>query len=537
MLRRLIFTISFLFLFVLNVFSQKDSLSILFGEANRYLDLKESIIDAKTKKITTYKDSLKTFADRKHLKEEFRVLVKISKEYEYFIYDSAFHYANRAIQLAYQLKNKAKIAEAKSNISLVMLLKGLYKETIDTLNTINPYDLDLEKRVDFYSVAYRTYFDLSNSRWGYFAPKYKKIGGLYVKRIIEEGNPDTFEYVLAQALKSLNNFENQRAISLFNKLLNDFDLNPHQAAISHCCVGIGYIRIGEKEQAKLHLLRAIIADIQSATMETLATKVLAELLFHEGDLQKANKYIEEAQKDARFFGSNVRRLEISYIQPDIEAAVLDQVEKEKELVFSVSIIISLLSLIIIAFAVIFFRQLQELKRARKEILESNNNLRIVNENLREVSKIKEEYVGYYFNFSSQFIEKLEGMKKAISRQLMTKQYDAIDTELKQYNSKRERQNLFEDFDRIFLKLFPDFVNRFNKMFDEKDHINLKDAHSLNTDLRIFALIRLGVNDNEKIASILNFSVNTIYTYKTKIKNRSLVANEDFEGKIMEIKSV
>lgn len=97
--------------------------------------------------------------------------------------------------------------------------------------------------------------------------------------------------------------------------------------------------------------------------------------------------------------------------------------------------------------------------------------------------------------------------------------------------------LFEDFDRIFLKLFPDFVKRFNLLFEESERIILKDSHCLNTDLRIFALIRLGVNDNEKIASILNFSVNTIYTYKTKIKNRSLISNDEFEAKIMEIKSV
>ena len=120
---------------------------------------------------------------------------------------------------------------------------------------------------------------------------------------------------------------------------------------------------------------------------------------------------------------------------------------------------------------------------------------------------------------------------------MTKQYDAIEMELKNYNSKKERQRLFEDFDRIFLKLFPDFVNRFNQLFDSKNQIVLKESQSMNTDLRIFALIRLGISDNEKIASILNFSVNTIYTYKTKIKNRSLISNDDFEDEIMAIKSV
>ncbi|WP_372645489.1 DUF6377 domain-containing protein, partial [Ancylomarina sp.] len=126
---------------------------------------------------------------------------------------------------------------------------------------------------------------------------------------------------------------------------------------------------------------------------------------------------------------------------------------------------------------------------------------------------------------------------SISRQLITKSYDNIEQELKKYNSKKERARLFEDFDRIFLKLFPDFIQRFNQLFDEKDRIFLKDHLSLNTDLRIFALIRIGVADSEKIASILNLSVNTIYTYKTKIRNRSIYPNEEFDLKVMAIKSV
>ncbi|RUT79705.1 DUF6377 domain-containing protein [Ancylomarina longa] len=516
--------------------AQNDTLAQQFEKTNRYLHLKDSIIRQKKLDINVFRDSLK-IANPKNKKEEFRLLLQLSKQYEYFVYDSAFQYANRAINIAYQLKDEEKIAEAKTRLSLILLLKGLYKETIDSLQSINPYVLQAKKRVEFYSVAYRAYYDLSNSRWGYFAPKYLKIGNSYVRKIEEEGDPDSFDYLLARALKSLNNLENDKAINLYKELVYHHNLNPHQAAISNCGLGIAYIRLHEKEKAKYHLLKAAVGDIQSVTMETLAAKVLAEVLFHEGDLEKANKFIAEAQKDAGYYGSNARRLEISYIKPDIEAAVLKKVVKEKDLVLSVSIIVSLLTLIIVAFAIIIYRQLRELRKARKVIMESNRSLRQVNDQLREVSKIKEEYVGYYFNFSSQFIERMDAMRKAISRQLLTKQYDTIEHELRQYNAKKERQNLFQDFDRIFLKLFPDFVNRYNLLFEDKDRIQLKDSNCLNTDLRIFALIRLGIIDNEKIASILNFSVNTIYTYKTKIKNRSLVPNEDFDSKIMEIKSV
>jgi hypothetical protein len=534
---------TFIFTFLISLlsfqasFGQADSLGFQFSETNRYIQLKDSIVQVKKNKIALLTDSLRHSNFENEKSDEYRLLVKLTKEYEYFVYDSAFHYGNLALRTAYNINDAFKIAEAKSNISLVLLLKGLYKETIDSLQTIDPMVLDQKKRIEFYSVAYRAYYDLSNSRWGYYAPKYREIGNKYVQKIVEEGDTNSFEYLLALALKGQNNNANYDVRKYCLQLIKENQLTAHQVAITNCILGISYLKLKEKDKAKYHLCKAVVGDIQSTTKETLAARVLAELLFHDGDLEKANKFITEAKKDADFYGSNARQLEISFIQPNIEAAVFKELEKEKDLVSNISVIVSIFALLLISFSFIIYRQVRQLKRARKEILESNNNLRKLNDTLREVSKIKEEYVGYYFNFSSQFIEKLEGMKKAISRQLMTKQYDAIELELKQYNSKKERENLFEDFDRIFLKLFPDFVNRFNQLFEMKDRIILKDLQCLNTDLRIFALIRLGISDNEKIASILNFSVNTIYTYKTKIKNRSLVQNDDFDQKIMAIKSV
>ncbi|PXX95419.1 transcriptional regulator [Marinifilum breve] len=517
--------------------AQRDSLENLFVEAEHYLELRDSIIDARKIRLAIFTDSLKKYEEEKNYNEEYRLANILTKEYESFVYDSAFYYATRSIKLAYKLKSKPKIAEAKSNLSLILLLKGLFKETIDTLETINYKFLEGEDRIRYYSVAYRSYYDLSNSRWGYYQPKYRELGHQYCEKIFQEGDPSSFDYLLAKALSSLISDKNNEAISYYTQLVNEHDLNDHEQAICNCGLGIAYSRFFENEKAQYYLLKATINDIKSATTETVAAKVLAELLYYDGSVERAYQFIEHAQNDANFFGSNARRLEISYIKPDIEAAMLSKVEKQKDFMFYVSIVVLGFAVLIILFGAIVFRQLREIKKARKEALIANKNLQEVNDMLREVSRIKEEYVGYYFNFSSQFIEKLEAFKKAISRQLLTKQYDAIEMELKNYNSKKERQNLFEDFDRIFLKLFPDFVNRFNMLFKDEDKVCLKDSNSLNTDLRIFALIRLGVNDNEKIASILNFSVNTIYTYKTKIKNRSIVPNDEFDNKIMEIKSV
>ncbi len=525
---RLFFSI----LFIQIIFCQTCSAQTDWSkQLDHYISKRDEIDAAKKEMIKNLLEDLRSTREEKNSDKEFSALMKSVKAYEYFVYDSAFKYAQAANGLAYQLNDKSKIAESKSKLSLIMLLKGLYTSSIDTLNTVEYQYLSKEKRKEFYSTAYRAYYDLSGySRDKHYSEAYKKLGHFYSQKLIDEFKEPSFEKLLGLALQSMVSGKLYQAEDYYIDLLNQFKLNDHETAIVTSGLGFIYSDRGEVEKAKEYLMKASIADINSSTKETTACRSLAELFYKGGKIDKAYQYILLAKADADFYGSEQRKFEISYILPLIESARFQKVNKQKKT-------FGLIGVLVLVFALVILRQLQKLRQARKEIERSNQNLTHVNELLREASQIKEEYIGYYFNFSSQYIDKLEDFKKSISRQLITKSYDNIEQELKKYNSKKERQRLFEDFDRIFLKLFPDFVDRFNQLFDEKDRICLKDDLSLNTDLRIFALIRIGVADNEKIASILNLSVNTIYTYKTKIRNRSIYPNEAFDLKVMAIKSV
>jgi hypothetical protein len=502
-----------------------------FDELDVYV-AKRGVIDAAKKEtIRTLLNDLRSVREDKNTDKEFAALMQMVEAYEYFVYDSAFKYVQTANRLAYSLKDEAMIAESKSKLSLIMLLKGLYTSSIDTIKTVDYQFLSKEKKKEFYSTAYRAYYDLSGySRDKHYSEAYKELGHFYSQKLIEEYTEDSFEKVLGLALQSMVGGNFHQAEEHYLYLLNQHKLNDHERAIVTSGLGFIYSDRGETQKAKDYLMQASIADIKSATKETTACRSLAELFYQDGDIDKAYQYILLAKADADFYGSEQRKFEISYTLPLIESARFQKENRQKKL-------IGLISLLVLAFSLVILRQLQKLRQARKEIESSNQNLTQMNEMLREASQIKEEYIGYYFNFSSQYIDKLEDIKKSISRQLITKSYDNIEQELKKYNSKNERKRLFEDFDRIFLKLFPDFIQRFNQLFDEKDRILLKEDLSLNTDLRIFALIRIGVADSEKIASILNLSVNTIYTYKTKIRNRSIYLNEEFDIKVMAIKSV
>ncbi|TAJ14424.1 tetratricopeptide repeat protein [Marinilabiliaceae bacterium JC017] len=518
--------------------SEADSTQLLFQEAERVMALRHQIKQAKEMHIKGLVDSLKQLQVTREKSQMFDLLMDIQQEYEFFVYDSAFHYSQKAIELAYVLKDPSKIAFAKSKLALNLLLKGLYNDAVDTLKTIDPQVLSPSRRIGFYSYFYRAYYDLSNySRDKYYSPRYKEQGHVYTEKIFKEANENSYQYLLAKALNHLARGNHDRAMAFYSQLIDEHPLDHHQLAICYFGMGFIYSVTGENEKAKWYLLKSTIEDMLSATKETAASRVLAELLFNEGNIDDAYKFIHLAKEDADFYGTEQRKLEISYVLPRIEGAWLNRVEAQKNVALDVSIGMSVLAIIIIIFSLIIYRQLSKLRKARKTILESNESLKEVNEMLREANKIKVEYIGYYFNFSSQYIDKLDNLKKVISHQLLTKKYDEIAKELKGYNSKKEREQLFNNFDRIFLKLFPDFVARFNDLFNEEDRIVLKDPYALNTNLRIFALIRLGVRDNEKIASVLDFSVNTIYTYKTRIKKKSIVPNEEFEDRIMDIRSV
>jgi hypothetical protein len=200
--------------------------------------------------------------------------------------------------------------------------------------------------------------------------------------------------------------------------------------------------------------------------------------------------------------------------------------------------------VVITLVIVILRQVRRLKAAQRTITEAhikeqaiNQRLVETNNKLSEANKIKEEYIGYFFNADSEFFAKIEKFKKSLEQKIAYRKWDDVITIVNNTNLKKEKEDLLQNFDKVFLKLFPDFIQRFNDLFREEDRIQLKDNEFLNTDLRIFALIRMGIHDNEKIARILEYSVNTINTYKTRIRNKSIVPNEEFEQRIMEIKTV
>jgi len=320
-------------------------------------------------------------------------------------------------------------------------------------------------------------------------------------------------------------------------MIGDYTLSDADFAVAASTLSFIYLYSSQPVKAKDMLLRAATADMRSSTKETLATLNLADMLYKEGDIDNAYKFVKIAMEDANFYGARHRKIQVAAVFPIIEGRQLSLVESKRKMLLLYSSVITLLTLVTIAFAIIIYKQFKNLREAKRVISQANDILTITNHQLEDANKIKEEYIWYYFNTTADYINKLDTLKKSMEMKLMTKKLDDLRFTVESINIKKEREDLYHNFDMVFLKLFPDFVTVFNSFFKEEDRIVLKEGQLLNTELRIFALFRMGIHDNEKIAKILDYSVTTIYTYKTRVRSKSVLPNEEFDRQIMTIRAI
>ncbi|WP_162053174.1 DUF6377 domain-containing protein [Pontibacter pamirensis] len=523
-----------LFMYAIPALSAETPDSLL-QELSQAIEDREAYIQEKRERIDRLKGILKERSDASLLRE-FEVYKSLYDEYRSFKYDSAFTYAQKLQETARQMQDSTRITQSRLSMSFILLSSGMFKEAFDTLDSVSIANKPDSIKIDYYAQKARGYYDLASyNQDKHYASQYIAQGGMYVDSALALTNQNSLQFYSLRGMKheSSGNYEQARAG--FQVILDKFTPTVHQYAMAAHSLGNIHRALGNTDKAIEMMAKAAIADIESSTTEAVALMNLAELLYNNGDEVRAYTYIKQALQDAEFYGAKQRKMQVAAILPVIEGERLVTVEGQRRSLFLYAIAVTLLSLLVVAFAFIIFRQLKQLRQAKQTVTDANQRLQEINDKLLEANIIKEEYIGHSFNVYSEYIKKLEKFKESIENKLRAKKYDEIPHALKTINLKKEREALYTNFDMIFIKLFPDFVSVFNSYFPEEDKIITKSRDSLNVELRIFALIRIGIHDHEQIARILEYSVSTIYNYKTKVKNRSILPNEEFEKKIMEIK--
>lgn len=509
----------------------------LLVKLNSVLEQKNRIDAKKLKRIDGLKRQLSTSTNLDPTLR-YNIYLKLYNEYKSFNYRQAFYYAQQLQQMGRVMHDPVKVAYSKVKVGFILLSSGMFKETFDSLKTIQANLLPDSIRKEYYFLTARAYYDLADfDRDSLYTILYHQRAEQYIDSAATFVNPRSFESVYFTGLRYLKAGNTPKATVELQRLMNSYKLNDREYAVTASTLSDIYIRTAKKDSAICLLILAAIADIKSATKEATAMLTLSQLLYQNGDIEKAYIYSKQAMEDAAYYGARQRELQVGAILPVIAAERINSVENQRRALFFYAALLTLLIVIIIVFAVIIYKQLRKLRIADEVIKEANVNLQQTIRQLNEAERIKEEYIGYYVNLISEYISKLDNFKRSVDTKLAAKRYDEIRLLVDNINLNQEREQLFVNFDRAFLKLFPHFVTDYNALFIEENQVNLLPSQLLNTDLRIFALVRLGISDPVKIANILSYSVNTIYNYKTRIKSRSKVENDAFELAIMAINSV
>ena len=533
-----------LFFFICNVavcYGDTGSDS-LFHQLNTVLANKEIYVKQKEDRIRSLQFRL---AHQDNLNARFIVIQALYNEYKSFKYDSAYLYSKKMLSVANQLHDPAKTVASKMSISFTLLSAGMFWETLEILNQIDVRFLTVSDYPEYYFLKARCYLD-----WGDFdhnidySDIYYPKGLACIDSALARSPQGSYYYWALKGLKNMRTANYAASESNYLSLLKLPRLSANQFAVTASSLSYVYLMQGAQNKSTNLLIKAAIADIRSATKETVAIYGLAKMLYEKGEQNNAFNYINEAMDEAIFYGARQRQVTISSILPIIEAQRIASVEQQRRSLFIYSSVITLLVIFVIGFTIIIFIQLKKIRIADKIINEANVSLQESNKNLEETNKqlsianrIKNEYISYYFNINSVYIDKLENFKKSLDKKLVSKRYDDALVAVNNLNLENERRELFHTFDKVFLKLFPDFITRFNSLFEAEDRMVIPKDELLNTELRIFALIRMGIHDNDRISKILGYSINTIYAYKNRVKTKSIVSNEEFEEHIMEIGAV
>ncbi|RAJ29241.1 DUF6377 domain-containing protein [Pedobacter cryoconitis] len=532
-MKHLVLNLTLLFIGCLYCAAQSPATEI---EKLKLILKEKSKLDAqKQRRIDFLKASLEYKA--LDLKDQYLINLKLYNEYKSFQYDKAFHYANQLQRISNQLKDPTKIAYAKLKTGFILLSSGMFKETFDTLRTLKINQLPDSVKREYYLLNARTYYDLADfDQDDYYSKIYQSNASLYVDSALKLCEISSFDYAYYSGLKLIKAGDLEHAMLKLNSLIHSHRLSEHQYAITASTLSDIYIQYHQNQVAINLLIKASVADIKSSTKEAAAMLNLAQLLHKRNKTEDAYLLIKAAMDDAVYYGARQRKVQVSAILPVIASARILHEQQQKQMLFFYCALLTILSITIIVFASIIYKQLKRIKAAEKLVLEANATLINTIEKLNEAEKIKEEYIGYYLQIISDYLNKMEKIKSSITQRLTTKKFDEIKILVGNINLKKEREELFSNFDKAFLKLFPNFITEFNAMFPVEHQVRLLPAQLLNTDLRIFALIRLGVNDPDKLARILEYSLNTIYNYRTRIKNKS--NNPDgFEAAILSIKAI
>ena len=379
--------------------------------------------------------------------------------------------------------------------------------------------------------------------------EYYRMTDLYRDSLLQTNASDSLGHVLVMADKCTVHAQYDQAITMLTDFYRKPSLDDHSKAMITYTLSEAYRLKGDKKGQKHFLALSAIADLKSAVKEYVSLRKLASLVYEDGDIDRAYNYLKCSLEDATLCNARLRTLEISQVFPIIDQAYQLKTKRQQQEMKISLICISLLSVFLLVAIFFVYKQMKKVAAARREVIDtntllqelngelhdSNSQLKEMNHTLSEANYIKEEYIGRYMDQCSVYLEKMDNYRRSLGKIAATGKVDELYKNIKSSKFiEEELKEFYANFDNTFLQLFPTFVEDFNTLLAEGEQIYPKANERMSTELRIFALIRLGITDSVKIAQFLRYSVTTIYNYRTKVRNKAAGDRDQLEQEVMKI---
>ncbi|MDR2126497.1 MAG: DUF6377 domain-containing protein [Prevotellaceae bacterium] len=469
----------------------------------------------------------------------------LSKLYKKYMIDSAIHYSEKNLKIASEMRNADMIIESSLHLAQLYSTAGMYIEANNILLGINRKTLP--------ETLLALYFETYSQFYGHYAQS-NDIVTYYMKNedyrdsllMVLDKNSLYYKITCAEKLLQERQFDTaeKQLLDIVDQLTEQ---DPDYAFVTYLLGNI-YQAKQNIELQKKYLALSTVADIRNSIKDNASIQSLALIHYKNNDIDQAYKYMKSAIDDIVFCNVRFRVIELSSVYSVINDAYLEKEAKQKDELQLYLLLISILSFFLAIAVLYVYKQMRKMSKIQKKLYTtnqkltdlnqmislSNEQLSKVNTQLEESNRIKEEYITQFFDICSTYINKLENYRKMLNRKAMNRQYDELSNLLKSTTLvDDELKQLYETFDIIFLNLYPAFIEDFYSLIAEEQTIP-KQGKMLNTELRIFALIRLGITDSIKIAGFLRYSVSTIYNYRTKMRNKAVVSRDKFEDMVMKI---
>lgn len=516
--------------------AQQTDIDRLYNTIDSLIEHRSELLAEKEIRLKALKDGLQEGLDEDQL---FKLNERIYDEYMAYNFDSAYYYINKNVERQRALGHADRFAASAVRMAHILAVSGIFNNARLLLNEVRVEDISTANKIDYYEQ--QSELNLFRSEMANFTPlfpAYVDSMQHYRQKILEIAPHDSYNYIFNLATYTCEQGEVDKAIKMLEDYLPKLRQGDRHYSIVTSTLAFFYTHKDQPETREKYLLLSAISDLRASILENNSLRELSIILLERQEYKKAYNYLQQASEDAKLYGSRLRSLQAARLAPLITQAYDTERVRTQNRTYILLAILSVITLLLIgtiAFILSMMRKrraaIEKINTLNQELERRNAAIEAANNEMKESNRIKDEYIGRFLELSSNYIQRGEDRAKLLNRLARDKKMAELYTELKSSASLNESIRLFyQNFDTAFLNIYPNFIKEVNSLMANGNQFEVDGGQKLTTELRILALIRLGINDNQKIADILRSSITTIYTYRSKIKSRAL-SKDTFEDEI------